>query len=230
MNCPVCSTKDVYPSHRKGVLERSALTWIGVLPYRCGHCRTRFFRFARKDPRRRRKGGIVASVADQPRPPRWTTNVSAVVTVCTPGQASVTLKGIAENASLEGGRLRLPKSLPEGSVVSVALEGVPSLIGSVRWTAIEGESVLHGIQFQVSLQPHGTHSLPWRRLGLRQMARGVLIVLIGSAAIATAAYGLVWLVESMHSYHPKYYEPKDIEREGHEFQRRLEELRRSAKP
>jgi hypothetical protein len=39
--------------------------------------------------------------------------------------------------------------------------------------------------------------------------------------IAMAAAGLVWLMDAMRSYNPQYYEPKDIERERYNVQRRL---------
>jgi hypothetical protein len=39
--------------------------------------------------------------------------------------------------------------------------------------------------------------------------------------IALAAAGLVWLMDAMRRYNPEYYEPKDIERERYEIQRRL---------
>jgi hypothetical protein len=57
-----------------------------------------------------------------------------------------------------------------------------------------------------------------------------LILLISAVSIAVAAYGLVWLIDAMRTYDPKYYEPKDLERERHELQRKLEELKRSQKP
>jgi hypothetical protein len=53
-----------------------------------------------------------------------------------------------------------------------------------------------------------------------------LILLVSAVSIAVAAYGLVWLIEAVRMYNPKYYEPKDIERERHELQRELEELKR----
>jgi hypothetical protein len=69
-----------------------------------------------------------------------------------------------------------------------------------------------------------------RRLRVRQLLRRSLIILVGSAGIAVTAYGLVWLIESMRRYDPKFYEPKDIDREGQQLQQRLEELRRIQKP
>lgn len=231
MTCPVCRAASVSQSHRHGAWERGLLTWMGVLPFRCGQCRTRFYKIALKDSRRRRHSVDVVFPVDRPRAPRWMTNVAAVVTLHASDQTNVSLKGIAENASLEGARVRLPSALPEGSPVSVALEGGLSRPGSVHWTMPDGESgVIHGIRFQVPLERRADHSRPLRRLRLRQSFRRGLIVLIGAATIAIAAYGLVWLIEGMRTYDPKYYEPKDIEREGQELQRRLEELKRLRKP
>jgi hypothetical protein len=122
-------------------------------------------------------------------------------------------------------------TLPDGSLVSVRLDGVPSRLGSVCWSKADGTSgVLHGIRFQVPLAKRGAHSRPLRRVRFRRMIRRALIILMGSAAIATAAYATVWLVESLRSYDPKYYEPKDIEREDHLLQKRLGEQRESEKP
>ncbi len=116
MTCPVCRANHVYSSHRHSILERGPLTWLGVLPFRCGQCQTRFYKIALRDPRRHRKGGDVASPVDVPRAARWTTEMTAEVTVHAPGQPTTVLKGLAENASLEGVRLRLPTGLPDGSL------------------------------------------------------------------------------------------------------------------
>lgn len=224
LSCPVCQAIEVRASHRRGfILERGPLTWLGILPFRCGQCRTRFFKIALKDPRRRRYAGDPIPPVDLPRAPRWNTNIPVVVTVYQPGRENAVLQGVAVNASLEGARLRLPTALPEGSLVSVAFEGSPSRLGSVRWTLAQGESeILHGMRFHVSLERRGVHSRPFRRLRWRQLIRRGLIVLIGLAVIAIAAYGVDWWVEQFRTYDPKYYEPKDIERQGYEQQRRLE--------
>ncbi len=42
------------------------------------------------------------------------------------------------------------------------------------------------------------------------------MILIGVACMALAAYGLVWLLDAMRQYNPKFYEPKDIERYLHQ--------------
>ncbi len=153
------------------------------------------------------------------------------MTVTPPGQASVILKGLAVNASLAGVRLQLPIALEEDSPVSVALNEGPPRRGIVRWARAQGESgFLHGVQFDVPANRRGTISGPRPHLHLRMAFRRGLILLISAVSIAVAAYGLVWLIDAMRTYDPKYYEPKDLERERHELQRKLEELKRSQKP
>lgn len=219
-DCPVCLAHDVQLSHRRGVLEHGPLTWIGVLPFRCGQCQTRFYMFASSDPRRKRRGSDAALATERRRAPRWTTHTPVMVTVQTPGEADVMLEGTAVNTSLEGTRLRLPVLLPEGSEVTVALEGATPRQGSVRWSRSHGEAgSLHGIRFQVPLERSGVHSRPLRWVILRRLLRRGLIALIGLAAIAIAAYAFLWLTKSLETYDPKYYEPKDLERQRYEFQR-----------
>lgn len=231
LSCLVCQAFDVRSSHRRGVLERGPLTWIGILPFRCGQCQTRFYKIALRDPRRRRYGSDATFPTYPARAPRWSTNLPVVVTVHTPGRESVVLQGVAVNASLEGARLRLPTALPEASLVSVALEGSPSRLGSVCWSLPQGASeILHGVRFQVPLERRGIHSRPFRRLRWRQRLRRGLIVLIGFAIIAVAAYGFDWWIDQLRTYYPKYYEPKDIERQGYEQQRRLEGPKAPSKP
>lgn len=60
-----------------------------------------------------------------------------------------------------------------------------------------------------------------RTLRRRRMSRRLLIGLVGICVIAVCAAALVWLMESFRVYSPVYYEPKDIERERYEAQRRL---------
>jgi hypothetical protein len=59
-----------------------------------------------------------------------------------------------------------------------------------------------------------------------------LIILIGLAGMAMAAYGLVHLMEAVRTYDPwsKFYEPKDTERQRHEQLRREEESKQIRKP
>ena len=56
-----------------------------------------------------------------------------------------------------------------------------------------------------------------RRRTLRRILLGCIV--LGVIAVATA--GLVWLMDAMRAYNPQYYEPKDLERERYELQRRL---------
>jgi hypothetical protein len=59
-----------------------------------------------------------------------------------------------------------------------------------------------------------------RRLRRRRLSRRLLIYLVALCLIALTAAGLVWLLEGFRTYSPVYYEPKDIERERYEMQRR----------
>jgi hypothetical protein len=231
MICPACRGSVIYSSHRHGILERRVLTWMGVLPFHCGHCRTRFYKIALKDPRRQRKTRDPVQTTDLPRAPRWITEIAAEVTIQMPGQPSARLKGVAKNASLEGTRLHLLNALPEGSLVSVSLQGGPARLGSVRWSLPDhGSGFLHGIRFQVPLEPHGVLARPLRRLRLRQFLRRGLIVLLGSIVIAVGAYGLDRLIESLRTYRPTYYEPKDVERQVYEDQQLIEQQRQTKQP
>ena len=162
---------------------------------------------------------------------RWPIYENAAVTATPPGRASVVLKGVAVNASLAGVRLQLPIALEEDSQVSVALNDGPPRTAIVRWARSQGESgFLHGVRFMDPADRRGTFSRPLRRLRVRTALRRGLILLISAALLAIAAYGLVWLIEAMRSYDPKYYEPKDLERERHELQRKMEELKQPQKP
>ncbi len=64
-----------------------------------------------------------------------------------------------------------------------------------------------------------------RRLRRRQLSRRIVICLAALSLIALSAAGLVWLMESFRTYSPVYYEPKDIERERYETQRRAVDTR-----
>lgn len=232
MICPACRGNVIYSSHRRGILERKILTWMGVFPFHCGHCRTRFYKIALKDLRRQRRTSDPGQATDYlPRAPRWITEIAAEVVVQVPGQPSIMLKGVAKNASLEGTRLHLVKALPEGSVVSVSLQGKPPRLGSVRWSLPDRESgFLHGIRFQVPLEPHGFLARPLRRIRLRRIVRRGAIILGGSIVIAAAAYGLDRLIESLRAYRPTYYEPKDVERQEYENQQLTEQQRQTKQP
>ena len=59
-----------------------------------------------------------------------------------------------------------------------------------------------------------------RRFKRRQLSRRLLIGFVALCLIALSAAGLVWLMETFRTYSPVYYEPKDVERERYEIQRR----------
>jgi hypothetical protein len=121
--------------------------------------------------------------------------------------------------------------LPEGSAVSIALESGDLRLGTVCWTVAQGESeVLHGIRFQVPMERGEVHSRPLRRLQRRQFLRRGLILLVGLAVIAVAAYALNWWMDQLGMYSPKYYEPKDFERQEYEERQRLQGERETSKP
>jgi hypothetical protein len=155
------------------------------------------------------------------------------VTVVSPGQDRIVLEGMAENASLQGVCVRLPRALVQDSQVSVSLEGGSGRTGSVRWMRPQEDSgILHGISYDVPLEARASDARPFRRLRFSRWLRRALIVLIGLAGLAVAAYGLVYLMEALRTYDPwsKFYEPKDTERQRHEQLRRAEESKRMGKP
>ena len=228
--CPACRGDGTRSSHRRGVLERRLLTWLRVFPFRCIQCGTRFYQFVPSSSRRRGYGPEGTTAPEQPRAPRWPMSVSAVVTVTPPGRERAVLTGVAENASLAGVRLQLPMALDVDSEVSVALNEGPPQTGIVRWARFqEGSGFLHGVQFIVPADRRGELSRPLRYLQARRALRRGLILLVSAASIAGAMYGLLWLIDAMRTYDPKYYEPKDLERERHELQQQLDELRQPQK-
>jgi len=230
VTCPACKGTDARSSHRKGVLERRLLTWLRVFPFRCVQCGTRFYQFVPSSTRRRGYGSEGTTAPERQRAPRWPMSVSAVVTVTPSGRERAVLTGVAENASLDGVRLKLPIALDVDSEVSVALnEGSPQT-GIVRWARFEeGSGFLHGVQFIVPADRRGAFSRPLLYLQARRALRRGLVLLVSAASIAVAMYGLLWLIDAMRTYDPKYYEPKDLERERHQLQQQMEELRQPEK-
>ncbi len=228
--CPACRGDDARSSHRRGVLERRLLTWLRVFPFRCVQCGTRFYQFVPSSPRRRGYGPEGTTAPERSRAPRWPMSVNAVVAVTPPGRERAVLTGVAENASLDGVRLQLPMALDVDSEVSVALNEGPPQTGIVRWARFqEGSGFLHGVQFIVPADRRSAFFRPLRYLQARRALRRGLILLVSAASIAVAMYGLLWLIDAMRIYDPKYYEPKDLERERHELQQQLEELRQPQK-
>ena len=217
--CPVCQSTNIRASHRQGWLEHSLLTWVGVLPFRCGSCQTRYRRFAYSEVRRRRELFLVP-VSERVRPPRWRYQIATQVTIQPSGATPETVDGEIEEASARGARARLPRELPVGSRVSLSLEEGAAGGGVVRWTAPhETSGYLHGIEMDRPLGRRAKASRPLSRLRCRLFFRRLLLGCIALGLMALAAAGLVWLLEAMHAYNPQYYEPKDVERERYEVQR-----------
>lgn len=215
--CPVCGTDGVYASHRRGILERGLLSWVGVLPFRCGQCNARFYRFAPGARRRRAENTFEPTGSDHLRPVRWSMKAEAAVTLYQPDGTTRSFVGQVENASASGVGLVLPMTLPEASVLNIDIPGLPSRVGRVRWLKESGvEGTHHGIEFD---SPSEISSLVYRpslAKRARRVRRRVFVGLISLALLALAAYGLVWLIDEFRGYRPQYYEPKDIERQQHQ--------------
>src|SRR5574341_317180 len=116
-------------------------------------------------------------------------------------------------------------ALDVDSAVSVALNEGPPQTGIVRWARFEeGSGFLHGVQFIVPADRRGAFSRPLH-VQARRALRRVPILLVCVVSIILGMYGLLWLIDAMRTYDPKYYEPKDLERERYELHQQLEELR-----
>lgn len=215
--CPVCGTDGVYASHRRGFLERGPLSWVSVLPFRCGQCNARFYRFAPGAQRRRAENTFPPTGSDDLRPVRWSLKAEAAVTLFQPDGTTRSFVGQVENASTSGVGVVLPTTLPEASLLNIDIPSLPSRLGRVRWVKeASAGGTLHGIEFD---SPSEISSLVYRRSltkRARRMRRRVFVGLISLAMLALAAYGLVWLIDEFRSYRPQYYEPKDIERQQHQ--------------
>lgn len=219
-SCPVCATNGIYASHRRGILERGPLSWIGVFPFRCGQCNARFYRFAPGAKRHRAERTHVPTGSDHLRPLRWSIAAEAAVTLYREDGSTTTFLGRVENASGGGMGILLPTTLPEGSVLNVEVPDLPSRVGRVRWVRTGGaEGTYHGLEFEAppeeGVAPAYRPSLARRA---RTARRRLVVGIISLAMLALAAYGLVWLIEEFRAYRPQYYEPKDIERQ--QFQER----------
>jgi hypothetical protein len=215
--CPGCRSLDVYPSHRRGWVEHGPFTWIGVLPFRCGACQTRFYRFAAHDPRRRRSVDVVSPV-DRSRAPRWHFRGS-VTLAAKPHGEPLSLTGETENIGFFGARVRFPQALPIGTRVRVSIEGQPARDGTVRWSkphAAAGH--WHGIEFRTPFKGPRGSTCPYVIMRLRVYCRRVAVAALILFLMAAAAAGLVHVMDIFRNYDPKYYEPKDIERQQYQEQ------------
>jgi predicted Zn-ribbon and HTH transcriptional regulator len=47
LNCPLCHSKRIHQSKRKGIIEQVILAAILIRPFRCERCDYRFFRWSR---------------------------------------------------------------------------------------------------------------------------------------------------------------------------------------
>ena len=197
--------------------------WCGILPYRCNHCHARYYRLARRDPRRRLARLFDPSV-DGIRAPRWAVRMTLRVAAHPAEAAPLVLAGETDNLSARGARVRLPTRIPVGTAVRLAWPGDRPHAGIVRWTnPDDGSGFWHGVEFDVSLDRGLMSVRPLRRLRRRRIFRRFAIYVITLGAIALTVAGLVWLLETFHQYTPNAYEPKDIERERYEMQRRATE-------
>jgi hypothetical protein len=223
--CPVCQTTDTYAAHRQGWLERGPLTWCGILPFRCEHCQTRFFRWALRDPRRRHHLNVAETVTHM-RAPRWESRSATKAIIRQPGKSPITLAGEIEDRSADGVRVRLPAEAPVGCRIRVTVGGGGTRSGTVRWVKPhEGAWFSHGVGFDAPAGRRGITGRQVRRFRRRQRVRRALFWFVALGVIALTTAGLVWVLEALRNYQPQYYEPKDIERERHETQRRLEDAK-----
>jgi hypothetical protein len=131
MRCPVFGGFELYASHRKGFFERSPLSWIGILPYRCGECQTRFYTWVGRRPQRRGARETIGG-GERDRPARWPHADQVSVQVLEGRQRSTSIAGETANLSLKGMRLRLPISLAEGNQLSLALKEAAPRTWTVR--------------------------------------------------------------------------------------------------
>jgi hypothetical protein len=161
-----------------------------------------------------------------PRPARWPFRGPADFTLMPPKDPEVRLAGTTENASLSGLLIRLPVALRPGSRVGVRIPGEPVQTADVRWHRSDGGAgVLHGLRLAGPVGRRTPLARPFRKLLWRQRMRRLWFALVGLAVMACAAYGLVWILEALRLYDPKFYEPKDVERQWHQRQQAVREER-----
>jgi hypothetical protein len=146
-----------------------------------------------------------------------------ILPVGTPGPAS----SCPPIGYRDGVCVRLPAEAPVGCRVQVTVGGAEIRSGTVRWVKPqEGAWFSHGVGFDTPPGRRGMVSPQVHRFRRRQRVRRTLFWFVALGVIALTAAGLVWVMEGLRNYQPRYYEPKDIEREIHETQRRLD----NAKP
>jgi hypothetical protein len=127
-----------------------------------------------------------------------------------------------ENLNVHDARGRLPAQIPIGAPVRLAIQGQRPCAATAG--CAKGDTptdFVHGVKREVSLERNLTPARTIVRLRRRRFRRRVLVAVIGLTIIGLTAAGLVWLIETFRRYDPTYYEPKDIERERYEMQRRL---------
>ena len=207
----------MFPSHRRGWLEHGPLTWIAVLPFRCGACQSRFYRLSFRDPRRRRAVDVV-SAADRSRAPRWHFHGFVTVKVAQQGRPLV-LSGETENIGFFGVRVRIPQAVPVATKVQVSIDGQLEQEGVIRWCkphAVTG--YWHGIELRSRFR--GTRGLtrPYLMMRVRVWWRRLVFAAFALLIMAAASAALVYVLEIFHRYNPQFYEPKDIERQLYQEQ------------
>ncbi len=130
MTCPTCGTSDVYLSRRHGFMETRLLSWIGMLPFRCGQCWRRFYRLAPRHLRRRLRKGAGSLAA--PVTSLWLRDVEVEVRIPLAGGSAHSLRARAEQFSNFGLTLALPLRLQPGTPVQIVLGRGPALPGRVE--------------------------------------------------------------------------------------------------
>lgn len=97
------------------------------------------------------------------------------VVVCVPDArlVSLTLSGVASDMSASGIRVRCPRALPIGSLVDLWIDveghiGKFFLAGEVRWTDLEGEGHIIGVELR---QGAATDIAEWRAFNIEALVQ-----------------------------------------------------------
>jgi hypothetical protein len=168
----------------------------------------------------------MVSESEEVPPTRWRWGVATRITIQSMEGTKQTVDGQTENATARGVCVRLPRVVPVGTHLSLTPQGGEAQEGVVRWTkAYDASGYLHGIDLDKALDRRARISRPLARLRRRLFFRRLLLGSIALGLMAMVAAGLVWLLESMRTYDPQYYEPKDTERERYEMHRRTDEAK-----